>query len=76
MVNLDGDSFDWPLRMKALLGLAALLALAYAMADKSKIPEATERINKWARPVSLGIVGFVLFLFFVYPLIWGDGSVP
>lgn len=62
--------------MKALLGLVALLALSYAIADKSKVPEATERINKWARPLCVAVVGFVLFLFFIYPLIWGDGSPP
>lgn len=55
--------------MKALLGLAALLALSYAMADKAAIPEKTAAINKWARPWSLLIVGFVLFLFFGYPLL-------
>ena len=55
--------------MKALLGLAALLALSYAMADKDAIPEKTRALNRRAWPWSLLIVGTVLFLFFGYPLL-------
>ena len=54
--------------MKAFLGLVALLGLSYMMADKEKIPEATKRMNVWARSLAFFTVGGVLLFFFGHRL--------
>lgn len=51
--------------MKALLGLLALLALSYVMADKEAIPEKTRAMNRWARPLCFFSLGFAFLFFFV-----------
>lgn len=50
--------------LKALLGIAALLALSYAVADKEKIAKYRRDANSWAIPFCIVSVAFGVWVFF------------
>lgn len=60
--------------MKALLGLAALLGLSYVIADKDLLREERERLKPPARRVAGFAVALGIFVFVIYPYLWGDGK--
>jgi hypothetical protein len=60
--------------VKALLGLAALLGLSYVIADKDLLREERERLKPPARRVAGFAVALGIFVFVIYPYLWGDGK--
>lgn len=50
--------------MKILLAFAAMLGLSYLMADKAQIPIERERVNRWARPLFLIMLGLAVAIYF------------
>lgn len=59
--------------LKAILGLAALVALASMLADPDELKRQRVIVNRFARPVFFAAAALVAFAFFGYPMIWGDG---
>ncbi len=48
----------------ALLIFAGVVVIAYAVADKSKIPEYRARMNVWARPLCFFVLALLALLLF------------
>ena len=59
--------------MRALLGLAALLALCWLMADKQQLAEDRRKVTRWARPLFWVVLAFAIWAFLIYPYTHGDG---
>ena len=51
----------------ALGTFAAILFMAWLVADKEKIEEETRKTNRWAKPFFYFSVALAIFLFVIYP---------
>jgi hypothetical protein len=50
--------------VKFVLAFAAMLGLSYIMADKTQIPIERARVNRWARPLFLVMLGLAAAIYF------------